>query len=77
MDYGQMQTIDMARKRRELPREAQHEYLVRSRWQLGSRDRWSMRRMVQELLNAGDNDRQTLPALQRLGAPSPTTRMPQ
>ena len=65
MDYGQMQTIDMARVRQaELLREAQHEYLVRSLavGQPGPVAR--MRRMVQELLN-GDNDSKH-PALQRL-----------
>jgi len=67
MDYGQMQTIDLARVRQaELLREAQHEYLVRSLavGQPGPVAR--MRRMVQELLNGLRQRQANTPALQRL-----------
>ena len=67
MDYGQMQTIDMARVRQaEILREVQHDRLIRLlvAGQPGPVAR--MRRMVQELLNGRRQRQANTPALQRL-----------
>jgi hypothetical protein len=67
MDYGQMQTIDMARVRQaEILREAQQDRLIRllDAGQPGPAAR--MRRMIQDLLNGRRQRQASAPARQRL-----------
>ncbi len=67
MDYGQMQTIDMARVRQaEILREAENDRLVRSLRAGQPGPAAHMRRMLQELLNGRRQRQASALAQQRL-----------